>query len=143
MPSNQHFDFPGELNLNAPPILIGPAALYYYRIGVCPADTGCVITESDFDRLAILHPERVRKKGSDKALSFEAVTFLRTIQLFCYNAIKANFLSEQNYAVISLDRLYLITSLDFTNPRREKEMEEILARMSNRSERAARPRRAR
>jgi hypothetical protein len=129
MPANHHFDFPNRIDLNAPPILVGRAALYYYGIGDRPAETDCVITEADFDRLAVLYPERVRKNWNDRSLSFEAVTFLRTIQLFCYNAIKANFISHENFAVISLDRLYSITSLDFTNPRRENDMVRILTRM--------------
>jgi len=143
MNTTQYLDLPSWIDLHAPSILIGQSALFFYQIGERPDKVNCVITEKDFDQIAVLRPDCVGKQGSDQVIWIEDMIFFRTIQLFCYNAIKANLLSEENYAVISLDRLFLITSLDFTNPKREKEMEKILERMNSRSEPAAKPRRAR
>lgn len=87
------------------PILIGGRAMEYYGIRKSGDDIDIVITDEDYQKLALQFPEKRKDLYGDLGMAIDDFEIWRSIAHLDYDFFKKEALKKEDILVVSLDRL--------------------------------------
>lgn len=87
------------------PLLIGGRAMEYYDIRKSGNDIDLVITDEDYQNLAMLYSDKKRDLYGDLGVTIEEFEIWRSIAHIDYDFFKKEAIEEEQFMVVSLDRL--------------------------------------
>ena len=93
------------------PLLIGGMAMEYYNLRKSGTDIDFIADEKDVLALIKMYPDRVKDLYCDLGVCPFEFEIWRSIQLFTYNDLISGAIEEENYFVISLEKLLLMKTL--------------------------------
>lgn len=108
------------------PLLIGGKAMEYYGLRQSGEDIDFIADEKDVLNLIKLYPDRVKNLYEDLGVCPFEFEIWRTIRLFDYESLKSDAIEEENYLVISLEKLLLMKALAMENPKYLKDTQLIV-----------------
>lgn len=94
-----------NLQFSSKPILIGGQAMEYYGIRKSGKDIDFVITDEDYQMLAEKYPEKRKDLYGDLGVTVDEFEIWRSIAHLDYDFFKKGTIDEDNFYVISIDRL--------------------------------------
>lgn len=94
-----------NLQFSSKPILIGGQAMEYYGIRKSGKDIDFVISDEDYQMLAEKYPEKRKDLYGDLGVTVDEFEIWRSIAHLDYVFYKKEAIDEDNFYVISIDRL--------------------------------------
>lgn len=94
-----------NLEFSQKPIVIGGMAMEYYNMRKSGADIDFVICDSDYQKSALLYPEKRKDIYGDLGVIIEPFEIWRSIALLDYDFYKKGAVDEGAVQIVSLDRL--------------------------------------
>ena len=88
-----------------PPIVIGGMAMEYYGMRKSGADIDLVICDTDYQKLAQMHPEKRKDIYGDFGVVIESFEIWRSIALLDYDFFNRDAIDFGDIKMISIDRL--------------------------------------
>ena len=110
----------------AKPLLIGGKAMEYYGLRKSGADIDFVITGEDYERLSQKYPDSLKDLGGDLGVCVAEFEIWKTICLFDYDFLAEGAIEEQDYLVISLEKLLFLKALAMKEPKYHHDLELIV-----------------
>jgi hypothetical protein len=125
-----HIDLvPLNFTFTTPPLLIGGMAMEYYNLRPSGADVDFVITEEDYDRLARQYPDHLKDLGGDLGVCVFEFEIWKSICLFDYGFLAEGALEQEDYRVISLEKLLFLKALGMKVDKYHHDLELLVARL--------------
>ncbi|NTU47096.1 hypothetical protein HGA88_05710 [Candidatus Roizmanbacteria bacterium] len=93
------------------PLLVGGKAMEYYGLRKAGPDIDFIADENDVQELIKIYPKRVKSLWGDLGVCPEEFEIWKTICLFDYEYYKKDAIEEENFLVISLEKLLLMRAL--------------------------------
>lgn len=93
------------------PLLIGGKAMEYYGIRPAGKDIDLVIAPDDHKRLVIQYPNHVKDLYGDIGVIEYEFEIWNTICTFDYEQLKAGAIEEDNYLVVSIEKLLMLKAI--------------------------------
>ena len=93
------------------PLLIGGMAMEYYNLRKSGTDIDLVADELDVVALIKMYPDRVKNLYADLGVCPFEFEIWRSINYFTYDDLKTNAIEENDFFVISLEKLLIMKSL--------------------------------
>ena len=93
-----------QICFNSKPILIGGMAMEYYGMRKSGADIDFVITDADYQSLALKHPDCLKDLWGDLGVVVGKFEIWRSIALLDYDFYIKDAVDEGDVFVVSLDR---------------------------------------
>lgn len=118
----------------APPLLIGGKAMEWYGLRVAGDDIDFVVTRADYDALARRYPDHLKDLHGDLGVCHGPFELWTSIQLFDYAALAVGAHvgdASGAYRVIALEKLLLLKCLGIAQPKNERDVRLIAARISD------------
>jgi hypothetical protein len=100
-----NFDFQNK------PLLIGGKAMEYYGIRKAGKDIDFVIAASDHKRLVVQHPDHIKDLFGDIGIIEYEFEIWNTICTFDYDNIRAEAVEEDDYLVVSIEKLLMLKAI--------------------------------
>jgi hypothetical protein len=125
-----HIDLaPLNFTFTTPPLLIGGMAMEFYGLRPSGADVDFVITEEDYDRLARQYPDHLKDLGGDLGVCVFEFEIWKSICLFDYGFLAEGALEQEDYRVISLEKLLFLKALGMKVDKYHHDLELLVARL--------------
>ena len=115
-----------DFKFTAKPLLIGGKAMEYYGLRKSGADIDFVISSRDYERLAKKYPDNLKDLYGDLGVCVAEFEIWKTICLFDYNFLEKGAIEEQDYRVISLEKLLFLKALAMKVPKYHRDLELIV-----------------
>jgi len=115
-----------DFKFTAKPLLIGGKAMEYYGLRKSGADIDFVISSQDYERLAKKYPDNLKNLYGDLGVCVAEFEIWKTICLFDYNFLVEGAIEEQDYGVISLEKLLFLKALAMKLPKYHQDLELIV-----------------
>lgn len=90
------------------PLLIGGKAMEYYGIRESGADIDFVISACDHKRLAAKYPDHIKDIYGDVGIIEYEFEIWNTIRTFDYSYLKEGAKEEDEYLVVSIEKLLML-----------------------------------
>ncbi len=113
------------------PLLIGGKAMEYYGLRKAGADIDLVIEISDHQALVNKYPSNIKDLYGDIGVCEFGFEIWNQICTFDYHYLKDNAIEEENYLVISLEKLLFLKALAMEIPKYHKDLELIVKKILN------------
>jgi len=97
-----HFEF------NHKPLLIGGKAMEYYDIRQAGRDIDFVIARDDHERLVAQYPDHIKDVYGDIGVIEYEFEIWNTICTFDYEALRLGAIEEDEYLVVSIEKLLML-----------------------------------
>jgi len=94
-----------DLHFSRKPILIGGMAMEYYGMRKSGADIDLVISDEDYQALAMKNPDKRKDIWGDLGIVIDSFEIWRSIALLDYDFYLKDAIDEGSAFVVSLDRL--------------------------------------
>jgi len=104
------------------PILVGGKAMEYYDLRKAGSDIDFIAHEKDVVELILLYPERVKDLWGDLGVCPFEFEIWRTIVFFDYNYFLRDATEQENYFIVSLEKLLFMKALGM---KKEKYLEDV------------------
>jgi hypothetical protein len=111
------------------PLLIGGNAMEFYGLRPAGADVDFVITAEDYERLARQYPDHLKDLGGDLGVCVFEFEIWKSICLFDYGFLAAGALEQEDYRVISLEKLLFLKALGMKVEKYHHDLELLVARV--------------
>lgn len=111
------------------PLLIGGMAMEYYGLRKAGADIDFVIHPDDHRLLLEQYPNNVKDLWGDIGICEFEFEIWNQICTFDYEYLKTDAIEEENYIVISLEKLLFLKSLAMEIPKYHKDLELVVKRI--------------
>ena len=93
------------------PLLIGGMAMEYYGLRKAGADIDFVVSIGDHQQLVKLYPDHIKDLYGDIGVCEYKFEIWNQICRFDYNTLKEGAIEEENFLVISLEKLLFLKAL--------------------------------
>jgi hypothetical protein len=111
------------------PLLIGGMAMEYYGLRKSGNDIDFVVTTEDRARLAQRYPDHQRDLGGDLGVCVAEFEIWQTICLFGYAFLSAGAIEQEDYLIISLEKLLFLKALAMKEPKYHRDLELIVDKL--------------
>lgn len=109
--SLKNFNF----NFESKPLLIGGKAMEYYGVREAGDDIDFVISEDDYELLAIRDPDSVKEIWEDFGICKYEFELWKSICLFKYDFLCEDAVEEEDFFIISFEKLMFLKVLTISN----------------------------
>ena len=122
----------GNLNykFKKKPLLVGGKAMEYYGLRKAGEDIDFIVTKEDYDQLAKQYPNNLKDIFGDKGVCVFNYEIWKSIRWHIYEDLIHNVIVENDYLVISLEKLLLLKALAMSFPKYHKDLELIVEKIS-------------
>jgi hypothetical protein len=120
-----------DYNFHAKPLMIGGRAMEYYSLRKSGADVDFVITPEDYKALADKFPAQIKDIYGDLGVCVDQFELWRTIMLFGYDFLAERVIEEENFKVVSLERLLFLKALGISEPKYEHDLQLIVQKIND------------
>lgn len=122
----------GNLNykFKKKPLLVGGKAMEYYGLRKAGEDIDFIVTKEDYDQLAKQYPNNLKDIFGDKGVCVFNYEIWKSIRWHIYENLIHNAIVENDYLVISLEKLLLLKALAMSIPKYHKDLELIVEKIS-------------
>lgn len=93
------------------PLLIGGKAMELYGLRKTGNDIDFVVTEKDLVNLIKLYPDKIKDLSGDLGVCPFEFEIWKSISYFTYDELRQDAIEQENYLVISLEKLFFLKSL--------------------------------
>ena len=100
-----------NFNFRHKPLLIGGKAMEYYGIRQAGKDIDFVIDADDHKRLAAQYPDHIKDIYGDIGVIEYEFEIWNTICTFDYEHLKAGAAEEDDYLVVSIEKLLMLKAI--------------------------------
>ena len=111
------------------PLLIGGKAMEYYGLRKAGMDIDLVVHPADHAALVRKYPEHIKDLYGDIGICEFGFEIWNQICTFDYQYLKDKAVEEEDYLVISLERLLFLKALAIEVPKYHADMELIVQRI--------------
>ena len=111
------------------PLLIGGKAMEYYELRKAGADIDLVVHPVDHEVLVEKYPLNIKDLYGDIGVCEFGFEIWNQICTFDYQYLKVNAIEEENYLVISLERLLFLKALAMEIPKYHKDLELVVKKV--------------
>lgn len=105
------------------PLLIGGKAMEYYGLRKAGDDIDFVIKKEDFDNLVKLYPKNKKDLFGDLGICIFDFEIWLTISYFDYDFLSEASIDQENYRIISLEKLLFSKTLSMCDQKRKNNLE--------------------
>jgi hypothetical protein len=112
------------------PLLVGGKAMEFYGLRKAGEDIDFIVTKDDYDQLAKQYPNNLKNIFSDKGVCVINFEIWKSIRWHVYEELIHNAIEENDYLVISLEKLLLLKALAMSIPKYHDDLELIVAKIS-------------
>lgn len=109
------------------PLLIGGKAMEYYGLRKAGNDIDLVAHKEDHRRLIVQYPDHVKDLCGDIGVCEFGFEIWNQICTFDYDYLRENAVEEEQYLVVSLEKLGFLKALAMEIPKYHKDLELIVA----------------
>ncbi len=114
---------PLHYQFKSKPLLVGGKAKEYYGIRESGNDTDLIVTKDDYEALAKLYPKNLKDLWGDFGVCVFDFEIWKTICLFDYAYLSEKALEQDDYLIISLEKLLFLTALAMNKEKYHKDLE--------------------
>lgn len=111
-----------NVSFSQKPLIIGGKAMEYYGLREAGNDIDIVICKEDFVKLALSHPHSLKNIWGDLGVVIGTFECWKTIQCLNYQELIQDVIQENDYAVLSLEKLLLQKVQVKNDPKSEKDV---------------------
>lgn len=111
------------------PLLIGGKAMEYYGLRKAGEDIDFVVHPIDHEVLVDKYPSNIKNLYGDIGVCEFGFEIWNQICTFDYQYLIANAIEEENYLVISLERLLFLKALAMEIPKYHKDLELVVKKV--------------
>jgi hypothetical protein len=108
------------------PLLIGGKAMEYYGLRKAGADIDFVVSKIDHQKLSIQYPAHIKDIYGDKGVCEFEFELWNQICMFDYEYLKHEAIEEQDFLVVSLERLLFLKALAMHIPKYSEDLKLIV-----------------
>lgn len=119
-----------NFTFSAKPLLIGGMAMQYYGLRPAGADIDFVITVEDYERLAAQYSEFLKEIWGDLGVCVFEFEIWKSICLFGYKDLAQGAVEQEDYLVISLEKLLLLKAMGMKVEKYHHDLELIVERIA-------------
>ncbi|WP_055669620.1 hypothetical protein [Desnuesiella massiliensis] len=126
-----------DINLNklnfeflSKPLLIGGKAMEYYQIRESGQDIDFVIAEEDYEQLSYKYPNHVKEIYDDFGVCKYEFEMWKSICLLDYKFLSEEAVEEDNFLIISFEKLMFLKVLAMRQPKYLRDLELMRDRMA-------------
>ena len=109
------------------PLLVGGKAMEYYGIRQAGKDIDFVIAPDDYKRLVAQYPDHVKDLYGDIGVIEYEFEIWNTICTFGFEQLKAGAIEEDNYLVVSLEKLLMLKAIGMKADEKYRRDVELIA----------------
>lgn len=107
------------------PLVFGGKAMEYYGLRQSGNDIDLIASKEDITNLVKLYPHNLKDLYGDLGVIIDEFEIWKSVVFYNYNYLKQNAVEEDNYLIISLDKLLFQKALAMKNPKYMKDLELI------------------
>ncbi|MDR2579638.1 MAG: hypothetical protein LBC85_01425 [Fibromonadaceae bacterium] len=115
------------------PLLIGGKAMEYYGLRKAGSDIDFVIHNDDHKILKEIYPNNIKDLYGDIGICEYGFEIWNQICTFDYNYLKEGAIEENNYKIISLEKLLFLKALAMEIPKYHKDLQMIVKLILNKA----------
>ena len=115
-----------SVEFSSKPLLIGGAAMEYYGLRSAGEDVDFVLSHEDHVALERKFPDKVKDIHGDRGVCVSGLEFWDQICTFDYFHLRVGATEEDDYLVVSLDRLLFLKALAMEVPKSLNDLELIV-----------------
>jgi hypothetical protein len=115
-----------QFDFSSKPLVIGGAAMEYWKLRNAGADIDLVVTHADHARLRHRYPDNVLDIYGDIGVCTEKFEIWNTICRFDYGYLAYGAVNEGNFLVASLEKLLFMKSLVRNDTKSERDVRLIV-----------------
>lgn len=115
-----------DINFLYKPLLIGGKAMEYYGLRVAGQDIDFVISGEDHKRLVARYPNNIKDLFGDIGVCEFEFEIWNQICTFNYEYLKVDAVEEEEFMVISLEKLLFLKALALEVPKYLKDLELVV-----------------
>jgi hypothetical protein len=119
-----------NFEFSSKPLLIGGKAKEYYQIRESGNDIDFVISEEDYERLSYKYPNNIKEIYEDFGVCKDEFEIWRSICLFEYDFLSEDAIEEEDFLIISFEKLMFLKVLAMRQPKYLKDLELMRDRMA-------------
>lgn len=122
----------GNLNykFKKKPLLVGGKAMEYYGLRKAGEDIDFIVSKEDYDQLAKQYPNDLKDIFGDKGVCVFNYEIWKSIRWYIYEELVYNAIKENDYLIISLEKLLLLKALAMSIPKYHDDLELIIEKIS-------------
>lgn len=113
------------------PLLIGGKAMEYYDLRKAGDDIDFIVVKNDFEKLLKQYPKNVKDLWGDLGVSINGFEIWKTIDYFDYEFLSKESIEEDNYLVLSLEKLLLQRAMAMEKPKYHKDLELVVKKITD------------
>jgi hypothetical protein len=118
----------GKLNFNftSKPLLIGGKAMEYYELRKAGADVDFIISQEDHKRLSEKYPSNIKDLYGDLGICEFEFELWNTVCRFDYNYLKVGAIEEDEFLIVSLEKLLFLKAIAMKIPKYLSDLELVV-----------------
>lgn len=113
------------------PLLVGGKAKEYYEVRKAGEDIDFIVTKNDYDNLAKIYPNNTEDLFGDFGVKIHGFELWTSICLFDYDYLSKDSIENEEYKIISLEKLLLLTALGMKEEKYKKDLDLIVKKILN------------
>ena len=111
------------------PLLIGGKAMEYYGLRKAGKDIDFVVTKEDCERLAKKYPDKLKDLWGDFGIAIYEFEIWKTINYFDYEYLSQSAIEEENFLVISFEKLLLQKAMAMKKSKYHKDLKLVVKKI--------------
>lgn len=119
-----------NFQFSSKPLLIGGKAMEYYQIRESGNDIDFVITQEDYEQLSCKYPNNIKEIFDDFGVCKDEFEIWKSICLFEYDFLSEDAIVEENFLIISFEKLMFLKVLAMRQPKYLRDLELMRDRMA-------------
>ena len=113
------------------PLLVGGLAMEFYGLRKAGKDIDFIVTKEDYDQLAKQYPNDLKDIFGDLGVCIFNFEIWKSIRYHLYEELIQNAKEENDYLVISLEKLLLLKALAMSIRKYHKDLKLIVDKINN------------
>jgi len=113
------------------PLLVGGKAMEYYGLRKAGEDIDFIVTNEDYKQLVKQYPNNLKDIFGDKGVCVFNYEIWKSIRYHLYEELIQNAKEENDYLVISLEKLLLLKALAMSIRKYHKDLKLIVDKINN------------
>ena len=115
-----------DFEFTSKPLLIGGMAMEYYGLRKAGRDIDFVISKDDHRRLSEKYPDNIKDLYGDRGICEYEFEIWNQICTFDYDHLKEGAIEENDYIVVSLEKLLFLKAIAMNKPKYLKDLELVV-----------------
>lgn len=112
-----------NFQFSSKPLLIGGKAMEYYQIRESGNDIDFVITQEDYEQLSYKYPNHIKEIFDDFGVCKDEFEIWKSICLFEYDFLSEDAIEEDDFLIISFEKLMFLKVLAMRQPKYLRDLE--------------------